>query len=216
MDLHRPKDGIADWEHVSPDEWNIFQHFAAATNGIVTPANIGDALSLRVFRSGFLDVRRDDYLNGVPKILGSVSWDLFNGKVADVTGTKSPFGEKLDPGLDLLRGIPLVYLTVKKGLVPPAIGAAIALRKAGNATAIGIAQWNGAETHTSPSGKLAELTQGIYLGAQLVTEYAEQADLPELKEIATVAGRVSLATFAATGTWSTVGYCLTAVKSLQR
>jgi phosphatidylglycerophosphate synthase/diacylglycerol kinase family enzyme len=117
MDMHTPK-RTADWANKRPGEINVWQRIAIASRGAVTPGNILSLLGLIVVIYGSIKLAHGDLLPGLILIsLGRVA-DLADGYAAQLTRTKSRFGEIVDTTCDKL-GLFVVVVAMVVGHVAP-------------------------------------------------------------------------------------------------
>lgn len=98
LQLHRSRQK-PDWELVAVAERNWSQRLAAATSGIVTPANCMTILGVVLVGYGLI-LLPSQLFYGVAFILVGRLFDLLDGIVADATGTKGPLGELMDATAD--------------------------------------------------------------------------------------------------------------------
>lgn len=101
MDMHRTGP-TADWQTVPAARHNRWQRLAARTNGVLTPGNFFTWLGFILICIGLVDLIRHEYITALILIALGRICDLADGWVAQKTGTKSPFGEKMDAGFDKL------------------------------------------------------------------------------------------------------------------
>jgi len=99
MDLHRTT-GKADWEETAPGDRNVFQRTAAATHGIVSPANIITVVGLGIVIYGLVLLLQNHYWLGLILVAAGRLLDIADGVVAQATHTKSPLGEMFDATAD--------------------------------------------------------------------------------------------------------------------
>ena len=99
MNLHRTTNK-PDWQTVKPTERNYFQKIAAATRGVVTPANIITMIGLGLVIYGLVAVLNQQYWLGLITLGIGRLLDIADGAAAQATGTKSPLGEFLDAAID--------------------------------------------------------------------------------------------------------------------
>ncbi len=212
FNLHRPEGGLADWEHIPPEERKGFQRLAAATHGIATPANALDVIAMGVLENGLHDMREGYHTAGFLKLAGAVAEDAFNGMVADRTGTKSPLGEKIDVITDMHK-VARIGTLVRDGFLPAWVAGAVAARKVANIGATAAAKHRGVPLHTSKEGKLAEFAQNAMVFSAIGKELAARHDNRRLKTAASVALGITTTVFAALSTRSTIDYWKTALQN---
>lgn len=126
MNLHHADDR-PDWEKRPPADRNFWQHLAAATNGVITPANLLSFAGFIVACAGLFKIARADFWVGaILLVIGRLA-DAVDGLTAEATGTKSTLGESVDAGLDkAIAFIALAVLTAAH-IIPWWIAAPIAL-----------------------------------------------------------------------------------------
>ena len=99
MNLHRTS-GVPDWELVAPNARNGFQAIAAATRGIITPANVITSIGLMLVCAGLVALMNQLYWEGLGLLVIGRLLDVVDGIVAEATLTKSPLGEIFDAVAD--------------------------------------------------------------------------------------------------------------------
>jgi len=99
MKLHRTS-GKPDWAQVALDRRNHFQKLAAATHGVLTPANVITIIGLATVVIGLAAILQTQYGTGVGFLIVGRLLDVVDGVVADLTATKAPLGEALDASVD--------------------------------------------------------------------------------------------------------------------
>jgi phosphatidylglycerophosphate synthase len=95
MKLHRTNKQ-AEWLLTPASKRNIWQKLSFATKGIITPGNLVTFAGLILVFIGLLAIVDGYYLSGTLLLLLGRLFDIFDGWVADKTGTKSPIGEAAD------------------------------------------------------------------------------------------------------------------------
>lgn len=174
MNLHRAEK-LADWEKVPASEWNIFQRVAAATHGVVTPGNFVTIMGGACVASGLVDVYNGKTKRGTWKIgIGRVA-DAFDGGAADITGTKSRFGEMLDATVDKLAMLGIVGVFYKKNIISRGTALHIVGQNLVNVATTAVAKQYDAEIHPSAMGKKTMLLQGMTLGFSGLSEAAVES-----------------------------------------
>lgn len=99
MDMHRAH-RQADWEHIDPSEWTVWQQYAARTNGWLTLGNIISFIGLLAVLVGYFLLWNHTFVAGFWWVVLGRSADILDGFVANHTLTKSHVGETLDAGID--------------------------------------------------------------------------------------------------------------------
>lgn len=201
LNMNRPENGQPDWAGLSLDEMNLWQQIAAATEGIVTPANGIDALRFagevaiqRAIVDGHKRMERakdcpEMFLDGADqKLIGLLAGlplafvDKLDGLIADKTGTKSPLGEAVDGVGDF--GITAMRLRARLaiGEMTPTDVLMIAGPKVVNAVASGVQIFRGKEVHSSIGAKGGEALRALTLAAFDATEIIKtRAQIEDVK-----------------------------------
>ena len=99
MNLHRTS-GTPDWATVKAADRNVFQNMAAATGGIVSPANIITVIGLGMVIYGLVSILQQQFWAGLVLLVSGRLLDIVDGLVAEATHTKSPLGELFDAAAD--------------------------------------------------------------------------------------------------------------------
>lgn len=190
---HRTKDGQAnDWDSVSPEKRNLPQRIAAASFGLVTPANILDILTLgadaevnqqmivgghRAMETAARADNIDDFRAGARRKIGGLIADIalllpdaLDGALATTTGTRSRMGEAVDGGGDFLRAGLRAWSRFQIGELSVADLVVLVGPKAANAVTASVAKLTGREFHSTGLAKGAEVARGVMLAAADLTE----------------------------------------------
>lgn len=139
MNLHHVGDR-SDWENIAPDEWNFWQRMAAASDGLVTPANVISTVGFLLAGLGLVSLIHRDYITGFVLLVVGRLADAIDGYAADFTGTKSTFGEALDAGLDKAIAFLTLLVFSLVGILPLWLAVLIAAQNLANVAAT----WYGA------------------------------------------------------------------------
>lgn len=99
MNLHRASTK-PDWERINDAERTGTQRIAAATRGIVTPANTITAVGLVMVLYGLWQIVNEEVIVGVIVVALGRLLDIVDGWVAELTKTKSLLGEMCDAVAD--------------------------------------------------------------------------------------------------------------------
>lgn len=99
MQLHRAQEK-PDWEVVLPEHRNGWQRVAARTRGVITPANGITIVGCVIVLIGLWCLYIEAYWWSAFLFVIGRLFDVADGYVAELTKTKSPFGELLDAGVD--------------------------------------------------------------------------------------------------------------------
>lgn len=117
MKLHHST-GKPDWHEKDPSSYNSSQKLAAATNGIVSPANIITIIGFGLVMYGLIQIARDQYWTGLILLTVGRLLDIVDGVVAEATKTKSPLGELLDASLDKISTIVTILVLLLTNIAP--------------------------------------------------------------------------------------------------
>jgi phosphatidylglycerophosphate synthase len=99
MNLHRTS-GTPDWANVKVADRNVFQNLAAATRGIMSPANVITVIGLGIVVYGLVAIMQQQFWTGLVFLAIGRLLDIVDGLVAEATHTKSPLGELFDAVAD--------------------------------------------------------------------------------------------------------------------
>lgn len=172
MNLHTAPENPA-WEVLPPEEQNRWQKIAGATDGLITPANLLGIASVPVFFKGALDYSKDR-TKGLKLMAGALATDLIDGKIAEITGTKSKFGAGVDAVRDKVAGLAGLWAITKRGDMPKEVGGAIALHHSINSIISTVAWSKGSQLSPSKEGK-----EAIAMESGAVALFALSAALKE-------------------------------------
>lgn len=145
----------ADWELTAKEKRNFWQRLAAATKGVVTPANVTSVLGVTLVGIGLWYVYVDELTLGFALITVGRIADILDGAVAQATGTKSSVGEAMDASLDKLAVIGAIVLFIATGTIPLLAVALIGIRNVINITLSLLARVHKKILHPSRAGKYA-------------------------------------------------------------
>jgi len=101
MSLHRIG-RVSDWEKIPHTQRNYWQRIAAATHGVVTPANGVSVAGILLAAWGLACIGQHRLGPGLLLLGAGRLADIVDGYVADGTGTKSWIGEGVDATFDKL------------------------------------------------------------------------------------------------------------------
>ncbi len=158
MNLHRSAN-VAEWDLIPSKERNMCQQVAAASGGIITPANVVSVLGFGLVLSGLHSVKQENYKNGFTKIAVGRLMDVFDGVVAEETGTKAPLGEKLDATIDKLEAFVTLPTLANNDVMTKKIAGIFMANHLINAGISLYAKKRNIPIHVSRDGKLATLAQ---------------------------------------------------------
>lgn len=160
-------------EHLA-DELNNWQKLAGATNDIVTPANMIDAVAFGV---GVYGIRNLDSWKGIGFACSGFMADFVDGKVARATGTQSELGEAIDAGGDKVKLAYALYKLWELDLAPKPLLIAVGLQNGINValTAVDRSANKPPVLHPSGLGKKAIFIEQWGLGLHVIgTEVAKK------------------------------------------
>ncbi len=160
MSLHRASTK-PDWELVPPTERSVFQRAAAATHGIIAPANIVTAVGFGMVLYGLWLITLEAYLSGVMFLAAGRVLDVVDGAVAEATKTKSPLGEMLDAVVDKTSTLIAVIVLLAVGTIPWWVVAVLSLPQFIITGVIAYKKRRHVSTHPTRQGKLSMATAWI-------------------------------------------------------
>jgi phosphatidylglycerophosphate synthase len=117
MGLHRTT-GKPDWNEVAPRRRSTWQRLAAATRGLVTPANVATFVGFGLVLYGLWQLLHEHYVSGGIALAVGRLLDIVDGFLAESTGTKSPLGELLDASIDKIGTILTIIVFFVAGIAP--------------------------------------------------------------------------------------------------
>ncbi|HSX42893.1 MAG TPA: CDP-alcohol phosphatidyltransferase family protein [Candidatus Saccharimonadales bacterium] len=199
MDLHHTS-GTPDWASVAPDARNSWQRAAAATRGVLTPANIISVLGFVLVVAGSTALKSKQFEVAFWLVAVGRLCDLADGYAAQKTGTKSPLGESVDAVLDKL-GLLAVLLALGSGHIAAWwIVGIIALQNAANSVIAYIGRRRRLGIQPTGLGKLATVFEWLALFCFILGRAYGPAW--------NVVGYCSLVPALGLGAFATVGYGL--------
>lgn len=208
MNLHHAHK-IPDWEQVPANRRNRWQRLAARSRGILTPANALSVAGAAVSLAGIAMALAGSVLVGAVLIAAGRLMDIFDGIVADYTGTKSPFGKTVDAGLDKLVTFTALIALVGGGLLPLWVAITFAVLNIINAVVTVMVERRGSILQPSSAGKRAMF--GYWLSTILfIVTALPQPVFSWLRAPAIAMALVS----AVLGTITAAGYSTTAKRKL--
>jgi phosphatidylglycerophosphate synthase len=154
MKLHRIN-GKPEWEPVSPQRQNSWQHVAANTRGIVTAGNALTVLGFGIALVALVAILQKNYGLGVLGLFVGRMLDIADGYVADKTRTKSPLGELLDASIDKLITALTLLVFLIAGITPWPVLLVLLIPHLIITIMAFIANARGARLHPSRYGKLS-------------------------------------------------------------
>lgn len=192
FNIHRARDGRADWDLVDHADQNAWQRVARATAGIATPANAIDGAAMvadlainenvivrehkRMTEAARAGDRAKFRAAAKKKMAGlalnlpvTIFADGIDGMIADRTGTKSPLGEKIDGIGDGARAAEMILARLRTGDISPAEAIILGGPKILNGVAAAKKTFSGREVHSSFAAKSAEALRAVAFAMNDVT-----------------------------------------------
>ena len=154
MNLHRSETNTQ-WDSVDEKSWNLWQHLAASTKGVVTPGNLITFAGLFMVLYGLLCIVSGNLWFGLFAIVMGRVCDLLDGLAAEATGTKSSLGELFDAGADKIAAILTLVTIGMLAIIPWPLLVVLLLPHLLIPIIIYSKRRQGAVTHPSRSGKLS-------------------------------------------------------------
>ncbi len=154
MNLHHTTEK-PDWTEVNSRDRNRWQRLAAASHGVLTPANALTLLGFGLVLFGLVEIGRQHYWTAASLLLVGRALDVADGWIAEATHTKSPLGEVFDAGIDKLATLLIVIVFLVTSLAPGWLLAALALPHILIAFVAVIARFSRQSLHPSLPGKLS-------------------------------------------------------------
>ena len=182
-----------------------WQRTAAATNGLLTPANVVTLLGLGSVAAGLVAVLDQSYLLAFFLVTAGRLADLLDGYLAEQTGTKGPIGEKFDAGADKLETVLAVIVLVVAGLLPVWVAVAAALPHLAIATVSLYGLLHQGLPHPSRAGKVGMALAWLGL-VLLVLAGSGEAELQAWTPVVSVTGYLSVAVATSLALIALAGY----------
>lgn len=154
MNLHHTT-GKPDWDCIDKDRYNQWQKMAANTKGIITPGNVLTFVGIILVLFGLSEIIYQDYWSGALLLLMGRLLDIADGKVAEVTGTKSPLGELLDASVDKISTFLTVAVLYYVAIAPRTVLVVLLLPHIAIAAIAFISFMRNKEIHPNLAGKLS-------------------------------------------------------------
>jgi phosphatidylglycerophosphate synthase len=175
MDLHRAGKQ-ADWYKVASRRRNGWQRLAAASKGLLTIGNVLTLIGVVLVICGLWAVVRHHYWLAIVLLVTGRGCDLLDGWLANMTGTKSPLGEKFDATADKVEtGLALLVLAFAH-LVPWPAVIVLTIPHLLIAVLATIAVVHGKLLHPSRLGKLSMAAAWLALGGFVILAALELSD----------------------------------------
>ena len=168
MNLHRAKK--ADWQKVSPEQYNSFQKLAAATNGFLTPANVITVIGLSIVIYGLVIILQGYFLGGLLLLAAGRLLDVVDGVVAEFTKTKSPIGEIFDAAADKAGTILTILVLFFAGVGEWWLIAALIIPQIVILIVVYLKQRQNIRVHPTRQGKLSMALAWVGVVALLVNK----------------------------------------------
>jgi phosphatidylglycerophosphate synthase len=114
--------------------------------------------------------------------------DVFDGKVAKITGQESDFGAALDASLDKAGVVAILAHQMHKDIIPCKVATGIIAQNAANiyATVVTKSKHPGVKIRPTYDGKRAMFSQNLSLGAYGI-KAASESKMPNLSRVSNVA-----------------------------
>lgn len=198
--IHTLKDK-ADWEYISPRNYNTWQKIAVATRGFITPGNFASLLGFALVILGLSElVDRHFFIGSILLALGRLC-DLLDGTLAEYTGTKCQVGEILDTGTDKLAIFLSLIVLALNDLTPAYIVVAILGLNIASVSISLIARVRRIVIHPSKAGKFFTALSWVviisYLYSYAVSGVAQ--DILRVVAYISFVGTIGLGLFALAG-----------------
>jgi phosphatidylglycerophosphate synthase len=206
LNLHRTG-RQADWEKITAAEQNPWQRLAAATHGLLTPANLISLTGATMTLAGLIRITDDLNWTNVMLILVGRLADIADGYAAEKTGTKSPLGEIVDVGVDKILALAAAVTLAAAELLPVPIIAWVLFYSVFNTVISLTAKLKRITLHPSLEGKLAGLTCWATIGFYLLYRLTG-TDYRTLSRAVLIFSLISLAAFVGYGLISMRDYYL--------
>ena len=176
MNLHKAK-SKADWYYVKKEDRNFWQKTAAASGGILAPANAVTLTGAILVLAGLVQISDKLTLGAILFIVIGRLADIADGYVANKTGTKSPLGEVLDVTADKVLALATVTVLLFTSLVPVLILGLVAAQSLANGFISIYAKSSfGLTIHPAQSGKLAVAASWTVLASYLFYHLLEDGN----------------------------------------
>lgn len=154
MNLHRVS-GKSDWENVALSDRNLWQKVAAATRGIVSPANIITLVGLGIVIYGLGAIFAQQMLVGLVALVIGRLLDIVDGVVAEATHTKSTVGELFDAAVDKIGTLLTVVVLIVADITYWWVIVALILPQIIIPLVILYKKYKGVRVHPTRQGKLS-------------------------------------------------------------
>ncbi len=188
MDLHisGPK---PDWEEIIPEDRNVHQRVAAATDGWGTFANLLGLVKVGLNTSACLDIHRSkgkELVKPLIKFTAEGILDVADGWIANKTQTKSPKGKLIDAGIDKVNTLLAAAVISKYDVLPKNVTIPIILSQ--GAVALGgiVSYLTGKEMRiqATKEGKSVMRDGKTGAGLHMLSRALEQSNKSKLSKIA--------------------------------
>lgn len=190
MSLHR-SGKVPEWETLPENRWNRWQKIAAKTRGIVTPGNIVSWTGAAFVGAGLYQTAKGHKKRGAALVAAGRSFDLGDGKAADLTGTKSPLGEATDATIDKGEALAALITLAISGIMDKDRAVSVGVQNL-TSMAIGMAvKLTDQEVHPSRSGKDGTMAQWTAISLDCVESIASEQGAKGMAKVAKVASEVS-------------------------
>ena len=169
MQLHRTT-GQPDWADIKPAQRNRWQRLAAATNGVITPANAVTVIGLVLVVYGLIKIGRGSYWVGLIAVAIGRLLDVVDGWLAQSTATKSPLGEIMDATVDKIGTFLTLIVFLTSGIGPRWIIVAVATPHILISIIVLVGRSRNVRLHPSRLGKLSMALLWVVLPGYVIVK----------------------------------------------
>ena len=187
---------IPEWDIIPMSERNPWQQLASVSYGILTVGNALTAAGLVADLKANQLLARGNVNDGTlsaKTLMAATSLyaaegflDIADGSGAELTGTRSPLGRRLDAGTDAIRIPFTIFTLVRAGILPKSAAAILATEKTSTVIPSVIANLRGNEPVVASEGKLTAAQQRLSLGGFVFSatlhQLAVESQNPEHKK----------------------------------
>lgn len=157
---------MADWDHIAAAKRTGWQRLAAATRGIITPANLLSFGGAVIVVYGLILIADREILGAFYILIGRIA-DITDGFVARRTGTVSPLGEAMDATIDKILLLLAIIALWSAALVPVWLIILMLFHATINSVISLYAKLKKVSVHPVPAGKYS--TAALWTSVVLLT-----------------------------------------------
>ena len=202
MSLHRAI--RSDWSEVPPQKRNIWQRWAAASHGVLTPGNLISIIGAALVIFGLYLLTQDYLISGFATVIVGRLADILDGLLAELTKTKSPLGEGVDASIDKILIVVSLFVLLDRQLIPLLIGIVMAIHAIYMIVLSSISRRVKTFLHPSRSGKLCAVFEWLSVGLFLLYDIFKQQNISTT--IVFMFALISFGLFVYSAIWSTLNY----------